>query len=128
MNHQQLTCGLHVGKEEQCLNFVDSTLISLVKAKIEHSFDNLICTHPNNKEETFFVPCKRSLDFLMDFRSEIYCKCMFVNLTSLMMEIFPLAHRVGKGCILLIQELAFFYLKTQECVCKEGFEIIAIVT
>jgi len=63
----------------------------------------------------------------MDFRSEIYGKCMFINFTFLMMEILPLAHREGKGCIILIQELAFL-LKTQECVCKEGLERIAIVT
>jgi hypothetical protein len=78
-----------VGKEEQGVNFVDSTLISLIKAKIDHSFDIIICTYPDNKQETLFVPCKRSLDFLMDFHSEIYEKCMFVNLTFLMMEIFP---------------------------------------
>jgi hypothetical protein len=52
---------------------------------------------------------------------------MFINFTFLMMEILPLAHREGKGCIILIQELAFL-LKTQECVCKEGLERIAIVT
>jgi hypothetical protein len=68
----------------------------LIEAKIEHSFDFLICKYSNNKEETHFVLCKRSLNLLMDFHSEIYGKCMFVDLTSLMMERFPLAYREGK--------------------------------
>jgi hypothetical protein len=79
LNRQQLTGELHVGVEEQCVNFVDNSLIALIEAKIEHSFDFLICTYSNNKKETLSVPCKRSLNLLMDFHSEIYGKCMFVN-------------------------------------------------
>jgi hypothetical protein len=71
-------------------------LIALIEANIEHAFDFLICKYPNNKEETFFVPCKRSRNLLMEFHSEIYGKCMFADLTSLMMEIFPLAYREDK--------------------------------
>jgi hypothetical protein len=127
LNRQQLTCGLPVGKEEKCLNFVDSTLISLIKAKIEHSLDVLICTYPENKEETLLVPCKCSLGFLMDFHLEIYGKCMFVNLTSLMMDIFPLAHREGKGCTLLIQELAFFIEKHKTVFVKRALKELQLL-
>jgi hypothetical protein len=58
LNRQQLTGELPVGEEEQCVNFVDSSLVALIEAKIEHSFDILICKYSNNKEETLSVPCK----------------------------------------------------------------------
>ena len=109
MNRQQLTSGLPVGEEEQCVNFVDSSLISLIEAKIEHSFDFLVCTYPNNKEDTLSVPCKRSLNLLMNFHSEIYGKCMFVDLTSLRMERFPLAYREGKRLHSFDTRACFFY-------------------
>lgn len=44
-----------VGKEKQCVNFIDSSMISLIEARIEHYFDFLICTYPDNKEKTFFL-------------------------------------------------------------------------
>jgi hypothetical protein len=91
-----LTGELPVGENEQCANFIDTSLIALIEAKIKHSFDFLICKYPNNKEETISVPFKRSLNLLMDFYSEIYGKCMFVDLTSLMIERFPLAYRECK--------------------------------
>ena len=64
---QQLISGLSVGEEEQCVNFIENYLISLIEAKIEHSFEFLICTYPDNEEETLFVPCKCSLDFFYGF-------------------------------------------------------------
>jgi hypothetical protein len=85
LNRQQLTGALPVGEEEQCVNFVHNSLISLIEAKIENYFHLFICKYSNNKEETLSVPCKRSLNLLMDFHSEIYGKCMFVDL----MERFP---------------------------------------
>jgi len=117
-----LTSGLSVGKEEQYVNFIDSSLISLIEAKIEHSFDFLICTYPNNKEETFSIPCKRSLNLLMDFHLEIYGKCMFVNLTSLMMERFPLAFREGKRLDSFYTRACFFIEKHKSVLVKRALK------
>lgn len=85
-----------MGKEEQHVNFVDNSLISLLKANIENSFDFLICTYPNTNEDTYSVSCKCSPDFLMIFHSKIDTKYMFVYLTSLVMEKSPLAYKEGE--------------------------------
>ena len=122
MNRQQLTSGLPVGEEEQCVNFVDSSLISLIEAKIEHSFDFLVCTYPNNKEDTLSVPCKRSLNLLMNFHSEIYGKCMFVDLTSLRMERFPLAYREGKRLHSFDTRACFFIEKHKSVFVKRALK------
>ena len=61
MNRQQLKRRLPVGEEQQLVNFIDSSLISLIVAKIEHlnNYDQTL----NNKVETLSVSDKRSLDF-----------------------------------------------------------------
>ena len=80
-----MTSGLHVGIYS----------ISLIKATIEHSLILFVYTYPCNKEETLYVLSKWLFDILVDSHSEIYGKCMFVDMTSLMMGNVPLAYREG---------------------------------
>ena len=54
LNHQQLISGHDVGKEKQCVNFVDSSLIVFIEANIKIYFHFLICTYPDNNFKTFF--------------------------------------------------------------------------
>ena len=125
LNHQQLISRLLVGKEEQWIIIVDSSVISLIEARIEHYFDILIWTYMDNKGEIFFVPYKCSRYFLMDFDLEIYV-CLWIWLFSWWKDFYWLIEKV-KSCILLIREF-FLIKKIQECVCKEGLEKIAILT
>jgi hypothetical protein len=77
-------------------------LISFLETKFEHVFYYVLHTYNVNKKDDIVVPCKGSINLLLDCHFEIFGLYFLIDLTSKSVEIFILGYKMARIWILLI--------------------------